>query len=281
MILITGASGNVGGETLKQAVAAGLPVRAAYQSSDKAQSAPRGVDTVLLDYAKPETIRPALKGIATVFLVSPAVANLAELEANVTRECGPAGVTRIVKLSALGGRQAIFPSLHRDSEERIEASGVPYTLLRANGFMQNFVTYNGDTIRAQGAFYAAQGDGAVSHVDVRDLGAVVVKVASGRGHEGKAYALTGPEALTHHQIAGILSRVAGREIRYVDLPPPELKKAMLGSGVPEWSADALLDLQRLYSEGKASLIDPAVEQITGRKAMSFEQFARDYAAAWG
>src|SRR5262249_62263182 len=96
MILITGASGNVGGETLKQAAAAGLPVRAAYQSSDKAQSAPRGVDTVLLDYAKPETIRPALTGIATVFLVSPAVANLAQLQANVTPTSGPPRGTRIL-----------------------------------------------------------------------------------------------------------------------------------------------------------------------------------------
>jgi uncharacterized protein YbjT (DUF2867 family) len=280
MILITGASGNVGGETLKQAAAAGLPVRAAYQSSEKAQSAPRGVDTVLLDYAKPETIRPALKGIATVFLVSPAVANLAELEANVTRECGPAGVTRIVKLSALGGRQAIFPSSHHDSEEHIERSGVPYTFLRANGFMQNVAAFYGETIRSQGTFYAAQGDGAVSHVDVRDIAAAAVKVLSVAGHEGKTYALTGPEALTNEQMAQTLSRVAGREIKYVDLPPAEVKKAMLAAGIPEWSADAVLDLQRLYREGKASQISPDVAGLTGRKPRSFEEYARDYEVAW-
>jgi len=157
---------------------------------------------------------------------------------------------------------------------------VPYTFLRANGFMQNFATYNGETIRTQSAFYAAQGDGAVSHVDVRDIAAVAVKVLSGQGHEGKTYALTGPEALTNSQVATILSRVAGREIKYVSLPAAELKKAMLGAGVPEWSADALLDLQRLYREGKAGMVDPAVEEITGRKATRFEQFARDYAAAW-
>jgi uncharacterized protein YbjT (DUF2867 family) len=280
MILITGASGNVGGEVLKQAVAAHLPLRAAYQSPERAKDAPAGVETVVMDYTRPETVRGALHGIATLFLVAPSVANLSELEGGVVRECQRAGVTHIVKLSALGGHQAIFPSLHRDSEERIEASGVPYTFLRANGFMQNLVTYNGDSIRAQRVFYAAQGDGAVSHVDVRDIGAVAVKVLSGRRHEGKAYAVTGPDALTHGQIAGILSRVTGREIRYVNLAPADLKKAMLGSGVPEWSADALLDLQRLYREGKASLVDPAVEQITGRKATSFEQFARDYAVAW-
>jgi uncharacterized protein YbjT (DUF2867 family) len=280
MILITGATGTVGGEVLKQAAAARLPLRAAYQSADKARGAPAGVDTVTMDYARPETIRPALDGVAAVFLLSPAVANLAALETNVVCECARAGVGHIVKLSALGGRQSIFPSLHRDAEEAVEASGVPYTFLRANGFMQNVTTYNGDTIRRQGAFYAAQGNGAVSVVDVRDIAAAAVAVLSGRGHEGKAYALTGPRALSNDEIAEILSRVARRPIRYVSLPAADLKKAMLDAGLPEWSADALLDLQRLYREGKASQVEPGVEQLTGRKAGTFEQFARDHVAAW-
>src|SRR5262249_3440238 len=125
MILITGASGNVGGEVLKQAAAARLPLRAAYQSPEKARSAPAGVESVVMDYAKAETIRPALKGIATVFVVSPAVANLAELEGNPVRECAGAGVRHIVKLSALGGRQAIFPSLHRDSKSTSRRRSFP------------------------------------------------------------------------------------------------------------------------------------------------------------
>jgi uncharacterized protein YbjT (DUF2867 family) len=280
MILITGASGNVGGEVLKQAAAARLPLRAAYQSAEKARSAPASVETVVMDYTKAETIRRALEGIATVFIVSPAVANLAELEGNLVRECAGASVRHIVKLSALGGRQSILPSLHRDSEEHIAQTSLPYTFLRANGFMQNLAMYNGDTIRAQGVFYAAQGDGAVSHIDVRDIAAAAVKVLSGEGHGGRTYALTGPEALTNQQIAQILSRVTGRQINYVNLPPADLKKAMLAAGVPEWSADALLDLQRLYREGKASQLSPDIEHLTGRKPRSLEQFARDYDAAW-
>src|SRR5262249_45431720 len=191
-----------GGEVLRQAVSARLRLRAAYQSPAKAKQAPVGVEAVVMDYSRPETVRAALRGVATLFLVGPPVANLAALEGGVVRECQRAGVTHIVKLSALGGRQAIFPSLHRDSEEQVEASGVPYTFLRANGFMQNFVSYNRDTIRASGVFYAAQGDGAVSHVDVRDIGAVAVRVLPGRGHEGRAYDRTGPEALTHSQSSG-------------------------------------------------------------------------------
>ena len=279
MILITGASGNVGREVLKQA-AVELKVRAAYMSVSKTKEAPAGVETVLMDYARPETVRASLDGIEKVFLVGPPSPNVAELEGVLVNEAKKSDVRHIVKLSALGERKAIFPSLHRDSEEKIEVSGVPYTFLRPNGFMQNFVNYDSSTIKAQNAFYATQGNGAVSHIDIRDIASVAVKVLSTSGHEGKAYSLTGPEALSNAQVAEKLSRVLGRAIRYVDVPPEDFKKSLLSAGVPEWSANALIDLQRLYREGVASLVDPAVEQLTGRKATSFDHFARDYSFAF-
>ena len=280
MILITGASGNVGSEVLKQAMASKLKLTAAYQSPEKAQTAPGNVHTVVLDYGKPETIRAALEGVDTLFLVGPPTANLVALEANVIDEAQTAGITHLVKLSALGGRNAIFPSMHRDSEERIEASGVPYTFMRPNGFMQNFVTYHSATIKAQNAFYGCQGNGAVSHIDVRDLAAAVVAVLSSKGHEGKAYPLTGPEALTQAQVAEKLSRATGRTISYVDLAQDEMRQAMLRAGMPEWSADAVLDLTRLYRDGGASSVDDTVEKLIGRKRKSFDEFAREYAAAF-
>ena len=105
---------------------------------------------------------------------------------------------------------------------------------------------------------------------------MAIKVLSGSSHEGKAYSLTGPEALTNAQVAGKLSRVLGRIIHYADVPPEDFRKSLLSAGVPEWSASALLDLQRLYREGGASLVDPTVERLMGRKATSFDDFARDY-----
>jgi len=153
MILITGASGNVGSEVLKQAATVGLKIRATFQSPDKAAKAPAGVETVIMDYAKPETIRPALQGIEKIFLVGPPVRDLPAMEANFIKEACAAGPKHVVKLSALGGRESVFPGWHRDSEENIEASGLPYTFLRSNGFMQNVVNYNASTIRSQNAFY--------------------------------------------------------------------------------------------------------------------------------
>jgi len=280
MILITGASGNVGSEVLKQALAVGLKIRATFQSPDKAAKAPAGMEGVIMDYAKPDTIRPALHGVEKIFLVGPPVRDLPAMEANFIKEVRAAGPKHIVKLSALGGRESMFPSGHRHSEENIEASGLPYTFLRPNGFMQNLVNYNAGTIRSHNAFYGCQGNGAVSVVDIRDIAAVAVMVLAATGHEGKSYALTGGEALTNGHVAEKISRVAGRKISYVDLPPAEFQKAILSAGMPEWSADALLDLQRLYREGKASLVTDAIERLTGRKPITFDQFAHDYAFAF-
>ena len=280
MILITGASGNVGREVVKQALAVGLEIRATFQSPAVAAQAPAGLEGVIMDYAKPETIRAALHGVEKIFLVGPPVRELSALEANFVKEVRAAGGKHIVKLSAFGGRGSTFPSGHRDSEENIEASGLPYTFLRPNGFMQNLVNYSAGTIRSQNAFYGCQGNGAVSIVDIRDIAAVAVIVLAATGHEGKSYALTGGEALTNQQMAEKISPVAGRKINYVDLPPAEFKNGVLSTGASEWSADALVDLQRLYREGKASLVSDDVERLTRRKPITFDQFARDYAFAF-
>src|SRR5207245_9850407 len=105
------------------------------------------------------------------------------------------GPRHVVVLSAVGGRGSVFPGWHRDSEENIEASGLPYTFLRPNGFMQNVVNYNASTIRSRNAFYGCQGDGVVTVVDVRDIAAVAVIVRAATGHEGQSQAWTDPDGL--------------------------------------------------------------------------------------
>jgi len=280
MILITGASGNVGQEVAKQALALGLSIRATFRSPNTAAKAPTGLDGVVMDYTKPETIRTALHGVEKIFLVGPPTRELPALEARFIKEVRASGRKHIVKLSALGGRESIFPSGHRNSEENIEASGLPYTFLRPNGFMQNLVNYNATTIRSRDAFYGCQGNGAVSVIDIRDIAGVAVLVLVATGHEGKSYTLTGGEALTNEQIAEKISRVAERKIGYIDLMPVEFKKALLSAGAPEWSAEAMLDLQRFYREGKGCLLTDDVERLTGHKPIAFDQFVHDYTFAF-
>jgi len=280
MILVTGASGNVGKEVLKQITQAGVEVRAAFQSVSKAAGTPSGVDIVSLDYNRPETLQTALKGADRVFLVGPPTAQLTALERKAMQVIAQSDIRQVVKLSAMGGREAIFTRQHAESEDYIQATGVPYTFLRPNGFMQNMVNYNAPTINAQSAFYGSEGDGRVSHIDIRDVAAVAVRVLTEDGHVGRAYTLTGPEALTNKEIAQILSEELGREIRFINLAPAQLKEALLSAGVPEWNADALLDLQRLYREGKATTVTRDVEQILGRQPINFAQFFRDHKLAF-
>jgi uncharacterized protein YbjT (DUF2867 family) len=280
MILVTGASGNVGKEVLKQIAQTGAQVRAAFQSVSKAAAAPSGFEIVSVDYQQPETLRAALKGVDRVFLVGPPTSQLPALERKAMDVIAQSDVRQVVKLSAMGGREAIFPRQHAESEAYIQSCGVPYTFLRPNGFMQNIVNYNAPTINTQNAFYGSEGDGRVSQIDIRDVAAVAVKALTEDGHIGKAYTLTGPEALMNREIAQVLSDALGREVRYVNLAPAQLKEALLSAGVTEWNADALLDLQRLYREGKAATVTRDVEQILGRKPITFAQFSRDYRYAF-
>jgi uncharacterized protein YbjT (DUF2867 family) len=281
MILITGASGNVGREVLKQIAETGTSVRAAFQSMSKAASAPKGVEVAVVDYEQPETMRAALKGVDKVFLVGPPTTQLVALERSAINTIRQTEVRHVVKLSAMGGRAATFPRQHAESEDYIRSSGVAYTFLRPNGFMQNILLYSGDSIRTQNAFYGSEGEGRVSQIDIRDIAAVAVKTLTESGHEMKTYTLTGPAALPNSEVAKILSEALGRGIRFVNLEPPQLKSALLAAGAGEWSANALVDLQRLYREGGAATVTADVKQILGRSPRSFAEFAKENREALG
>ncbi len=283
MILVTGASGNVGGELVKALTAAGAPFRAVYHSPEKAAKArASGADAVAADFARPDTLRPALTGIEKVFLVSPAGPALPELEGNVVEEARKAGVKRIVKSSVWRASEEsyTFARWNRQAEKKVEASGIPFTHLRPNAFMQNFVNSFAASIRDQGAFYLPAGHAKVSPIDVRDIAAVAARVLTEDGHEGRAYDLSGPEALNYHQIANIFSVVLGKKVAYLDVPDEDFKKSLLGFGVPGGMADALIDLQHYAKEGQAADVLASVQQILRRKPISFEKFVRDHAAAF-
>src|ERR687885_863358 len=208
-ILVTGATGTVGIEVVKWLLSAkgergegeDMIVKAAARSTNDSTFRNLGVQVVQLDYNKPDTLSSALRDIDKLFLLTPFQSNMVDLTSNLVNEAKNAGVKYIIKQSVLGAdaEQAITPSrLHRQAEKIIEESGIPFTFLRPNFFMQNFVTFYSHFIKTQGAFYVPAGDAKASFVDVRDIAAVAVQVLNGNNgeskHIGKAYDITGGEA---------------------------------------------------------------------------------------
>jgi len=188
------------------------------------------------------------------------------------------GVRRIVKLSQFGAdpeARERFPRYHGVVEEHIRNSGMYYTFLRPNLFMQSFFNFR-PTIAMQGVFYACAGTGRVSIVDARDIASMAVLALTEPGHEGKTYEITGPEALTHTEMAEILSEETGTNVKYVEISPESMRHVLLDLGMPVWQADGVLEDYETYRRGEGSRITTTVEDMTGIYPMTFEEFTRDY-----
>ena len=191
-----------------------------------------------------------------------------------------AGVRHIVKQSVQGAAEESYSlaNIHRPVEKAIENSGLAWTFLRPNSFMQNTLTFMAQTIKTEDAFYSASGQARISHVDVRDIAAVAVAALTSSGHHGKIYTLSGPEALTYDDIAGELSKALGRDIRHISLPAADLKAGMLAEAMPEAIADRMLDLERYFREGRASTVTDDVFRVTGRAPRRFADYVHETAA---
>jgi uncharacterized protein YbjT (DUF2867 family) len=287
-ILVTGATGNVGSEVVRQLSQAtsDTNIKAAVHSVENAKGAPQHdrVETVQIDYDKQEGLQEAFKNANKLFLLTHPSPKTVENESNLISEAKKSGTKHIVKQSIMGadlkaGVEAM--RLHRQTEKLIEESGIPYTFLRPNEFMQGFINYQGPTIKNNNAFYIPAADAKVSFVDARDIAAVAVKsLKDGDRHYNKTYMVTGPEALSYHQTAEILSNATGKKIDYVNISDDEAREAMKEVGLNDWLINTISDLYGYFRKGYASQVSTAVEAVKGSKAITFGQFAKDYADAF-
>jgi uncharacterized protein YbjT (DUF2867 family) len=290
-ILVTGATGNVGSEVIKQLSKAttDVNIKAAVHSVENVKKVVKDddrVEVVVIDYNEPETLKEALKDVDKLFFVTPESPNASELASNLVAEAKNAGIRHIVKLSTIGAdTEAPVASfrLHRQAEKMIEESGIPYTFLRPHGFMQNFINWYSPTIKSSNAFYPPAGDVKSSDVDVRDVAAVAIQALinnnDGR-HNGKAYDITGPEAISYEDAARILSEQVGKKISYVSVSEEEHRRAMKDLGIGDWWINGILEVIEWYRKGYGSEVSSAVEEVTGKKPISFSQFVKDYAEAF-
>ncbi len=257
-----------------------MRVRAAARRRSPELATGPEIEFVEFDLNRPSDFERALPGVSHVFLLTPLHERMVEQAAPLIERAAAHGVDRIVRLSAMGAdldAPVTLGRVHRAVETLIEGCGVDYTFLRPNAFMQNYLTDFGASLSAQAVFHAPQGTGAVSLIDARDVAAAAVAALTQSAHAGRAYDLTGPEALSNEQVAAILSESLGRPIRYVDVPETEARAALRESGLSPWLVEVILELHALSRSGGAARVTSAVRGMIGRHPVSFEQFARDHA----
>jgi uncharacterized protein YbjT (DUF2867 family) len=283
-LLITGATGNTGTELARQLSAKRVRFRALVRSIENAGelAALPGIELVRGDLGDPDNLAAALKGIKRAFLLTNSSDQAEALQLGFVDAAGRAGVQHIVKLSQLAASidsPVRFLRYHAAVEERIGASGMAYTFLRPNLFMQGLLGFS-STIAAKGMFFASIGEARVSLVDIRDIAALAAAALTEQGHEGKVYNITGPEALTHAEIAAQFSAVLRRDIRFINVSPEEMRQAVISVGFPLWQADGLIEDYAHYARGEAAAVSSDVQMVTGGAPRSFINFVRDYSPAF-
>ena len=283
LILISGATGTVGREITKRLSSQKVPFRAMVRSRKGAEelAALEGAEVVVADFNNAALLTNALIGIDRAFLLTNSSEQAEGQQRGFVDVAKRVGVKHIVKLSQWAAETdspVRFLRYHALVEQHIRESGVAYTFLRPNLFMQGLLAFR-EQIIAQGKFFAAAGDAKISVIDVRDIAAVAVAAMTGESHAGRTYDLTGPEALTHAEMAQKLSKALGRTIEYTDVTPELMMESLLAIGLPRWQVEGLIEDYAHYRRGEASTIASGVQLATGDKPRSFDEFAHDYASA--
>jgi uncharacterized protein YbjT (DUF2867 family) len=280
-ILVTGATGTVGSDVVKQLAGRdGVTLRAGARNPQKAAAGlPPGVEAVLFDYDKPETFAAACRGVDSVFMVAPFTPNGVDQSQAFLNAARAAGVKHVVKLSVIKTVGHITVGRWHDAiDAALKNSGMAWTILLPGPFMQNFVETSAP--RPDGNMYLPVGNAKAAFIDTRDIAAVAAKALTEPGHEGKEYTLTGSEDLSYADVAQIISEASGRQIRFVDVPEAAARQAMLGAQMPEWMVNVILELNAWTRASGGSEITTTVQDVLGRPPRTFREFARDYAAQW-
>jgi uncharacterized protein YbjT (DUF2867 family) len=236
-----------------------------------------GVPVSYGDFDDPSSVRAALEGADAAFLLVVSSPKQVERTRAFLEEAERAGVGHVVKLSALAADRGLGVRLHewmREGDETLAASGMSYTILRPNSFMQNLARVDGHTIVNRDAIYAAAGDARIGFVDARDIAAVAAaSLADPARHANRAYELTGPEALSYAEVAEKLSERLGRRIRYFAVSPEDARRGMAEAGLPGWEAEAIAELfAGFYAAGEADVVTDDVEEATGRRPRTIDEF---------
>lgn len=277
MILVTGATGNVGSQIVHQLLEQGRQVRVFTRDAAKVAPWDGRVEVALGDFTHPQTFAAAAAGTQAIFMMNGAIdGGLFRTLMSIAKE---QGVRRVVFLSSLFAADAgsSIGQLHKDKEEALQSSGLEAAIIRAGGFMSN--TYQWvQSIKAEGVVYNPMGSGPVASIHPADIAAVAVHALTIPELSETHFNVTGDTPLTTADKVAVLSKVLGRSLRVVDVPAEAAVKGLLENGIPPHVAHALGESYAAIRDGRAATVTGTVERVTGRKPRSYESWVREHAA---
>ncbi|MER6242674.1 NAD(P)H-binding protein [Streptomyces griseorubiginosus] len=282
MILVTGATGTIGGDVLRQLLARGEKVRALTRDPAAAQLPP-GVEAARGHHRDAGALAAAMTGVDSAFLVGVFGPEDADSDRGMAEAARAAGVRRIVKLSAIMAgdtRTGLGGVAHGRGEEAVRGSGLEWVILRPSVFASNTLSWAGP-LRSGEPVPNMLGSGRQGVVDPRDVAEIAAAALIDPGHTGRTYTLTGPETLSPQDQAGVLGEVLGRRVDLRDLTPPETRALLVASGWSEESAQAMLRSVRFVAEGGNEVVTGDVAEVLGRPARTYREWARDHRGMFG
>lgn len=283
MILVSGSTGKVGQHLVSALKAKGAAFKALTRSEASLKAlAAQGVEAVKGNLGDPVSLKAALQGVDKFFLLS-AASHFDRLELGAIEAAKAAGVKNVVKLSANGvSADSSNPLMraHARAERALEASGLAFTILRPNFFMQNWVAFFSHGIKAGQPVYVNAGEGRMAWIDARDIADVAATALTEPGHEGFVYDLTGSEALTYGEVADRLAMLLGREVPYVPVPDAAAFEAMKGMGMDAWYAYGMVTLHQGVRRGLAEPTTGTIELVTGKASRSIDAFLKENIGAF-
>ncbi len=283
MILVTGATGNVGAAVVAELATTGRPVRAFVRDEQRARERLGAhVELAIGDFDDPGSLARALVDVEAVFLSSADQPNKVRHEIAVIDAARSVGVGRIVKTSTVGAEAGSpLPPFdwHGRIEDHLRASGVPSVVLHSYFYMTNLLG-SAEPVRQTGKLFAPLGGAKIAMIDPRDTGAVGAAALTTDAHDGKILDLSGPESVTYEQVAEDLSAATGRTVEFVNIPDEAARQTFVDMGFPDWLLAHFGHLFPLLRSGVVAQPTDTVRAVTGREPRSFATWARDHAAAF-
>ena len=281
-ILIVGATGNIGSALVAELQARKAIVFAGTRDSGRAESL--GVPSLSFDFANPKSMKEAFSKVDRAFVLLPLAERMVEYGMAAVDAAKEAGLSFLLKSSELGAKpdsSKFALQAQGTADQYLKNSGISWSILCPNFFMQNFSVHYSAAIRERGGIFLPQENGKVSFIDVRDIAAVAAEILiAPEVHIGRTYDLTGPQALSNQEVAHQLSEVAGKLVEYHAISDEVAIEAMSRRGVPLWVVEFMMSLHRHVREGQMENVSSAVQDIIGRQPIEFSKFAQAHACAW-